>query len=305
MSESTSPKVILAGGSGFIGGALLRELTSAGYDCVLLSRSATGTRPQTVQWDGKTVGEWVSALEGATAVVNLAGHPVACRWTEENRRLIRESRVASTRAIGEAIQRCAQPPAVWVNTSATGYYGDTGDRPVSEASGPGQGFLSDVGRSWEAAQLEHELPHTRRVRIRVGVVLSRNGGALPRIERFARMFLGGPVGSGRQFMSWIHERDLVALYRFAIERPVEGPLNGTSPHPVRNAEFMATLRAVLVRPPVPPVPAEVFRIISNAMGVEPDLVLDSQRVLPVMTQFHGFEYQFRELRPALENLFST
>lgn len=295
-------RIVVGGGSGFIGRALVADLASAGYEVVVLSRSAAPVaRARVVAWDAASVSGWATEFEGAKAIVNLSGETITGRWTEDRKRSIVASRIESARAIGEAIKGCANPPECWINASAVGYYGgDNGDRPLSEASAPGDDFLARVARLWEGAVDAFDLPRTRTAKVRVGFVLDGRGGALPPLALATKLFLGGPVGSGRQYVSWIHLRDVVRLFRFAVERPVSGPLNGTAPNPVPNAKLMAELRHLLARPPVPAAPEWLFAPVANLLRIEPDLILGGQRALPVMTRFHGFEFQFPELRPALE-----
>lgn len=296
-------RIVVGGGSGFIGGALVADLASAGYEVVVLSRSArTVPNARVVTWDAASVSGWAAELDGAKAIVNLSGETITGRWTEDRKRSIVASRIESARAIGEAIKGCPNPPESWVNASAVGYYGgDTGDRPLSEASPPGDDFLARVARLWEGAVDAFDLPRTRTAKVRVGFVLDGKGGALPPLALATKLFLGGPVGSGKQYVSWIHRRDIVRLFRFAVENPVRGPLNGTAPNPVTNAQLMAELRRVLARPPVPGAPEWLFNPVANLLRIEPDLVLGGQRALPVMTRFHGFEFEYPDLRPALES----
>lgn len=292
-------RIILAGGSGFVGGALAPVLRSKGYEPLVLGRSATD-----LIWDGKSLGNWASALEGAEAVVNLTGKNINCRHTEENRREIIRSRVESVRVLGDAIARCAAPPKVFVQASGVGYYGDTGDRVVDEDAPPGHDFPAEVCRQWERAFDELELPATRKAVLRLGVVLGRDGGALPMLEKLTRWFLGGAVGSGRQFISWIHVADIVPMFVSAIEQPgFTGSYNACSPQPVTNAEFMRELRRALHRPWSPPVPAPVARAAAWLIGTNGDLALTSSRCVPRRFLEHGFDFQFPNLRDAFANLY--
>ncbi|MCW5940913.1 MAG: TIGR01777 family oxidoreductase [Fimbriimonadaceae bacterium] len=296
-------RVVVGGGSGFIGRALVAELANAGYEVVVLSRTGKPVpRARVAVWDAGSVADWAKELDGAKSIVNLTGETITGLWTEDRKRSIVASRIESARAIGEAIKGCVKPPESWVNASAVGYYGgDTGDRPLSEASPPGDDFLARVARLWEGAVDAFDLPATRTVKVRVGFVLDHQGGALPPLALVTKMFLGGPVGSGKQYVSWVHLRDVVRLLRFAIEKPVSGPLNATAPNPVTNAKLMAELRHVLARPPVPAAPEWLFSPVANLLRIEPDLILGGQRALPVMTRFHGFEFEYPDLRRALEN----
>jgi uncharacterized protein (TIGR01777 family) len=292
-------RIILAGGSGFVGTALAPALRAKGYEPLVLGRSATD-----LQWDGKHIGEWASALEGAEAVVNLAGKNINCRHTEENRREITSSRVDSVHALGEAISRCAAPPKVFVQASGVGFYGDTGDRVADEESPPGTDFPAEVCRQWEGAFDALKLPITRKIILRPGVVLGRGGGALPMLEKLTRWFLGGAVGSGKQFISWIHLADIVRMFEATIEQPdLSGVLNATSPRPVTNNEFMRELRRALHRPWSPPVPAPFARAGAWLMGTEGGLALTSCRCAPRRFVQHGFDFQFPNLRDAFASLY--
>jgi uncharacterized protein (TIGR01777 family) len=292
-------RVILAGGSGFVGSALAPVLRKKGYEPLVLGRGATH-----LQWDGKTLGDWASALDGAEAIVNLTGKNINCRHNEENRREIIRSRVDSVRVLGEAIARCAVPPKVFVQASGVGYYGDTGDRVADESAPLGDDFPAEVCRHWEGAFAALDLPATRKVVLRLGVVLGCGGGALPVLEKLTRWFLGGAVGSGRQFISWIHLADLARMFVSGIENAeITGVFNATAPDPITNREFMRELRRALNRPWSPPVPAPFARAGAWMMGTEGDLALLSSRCVPRRFLEHGFQFQFPELRLALSDLF--
>ncbi len=298
------PRVILAGGSGFIGGALTPRLLSAGYEVVILTR--TPSRDQdgvlSVAWDGKTMGDWVPFIDGAAAIVNLTGRSINCRHTSKNRRLILESRVDSVRVLGQAIARASEPPAAFVQAAGIGIYGDAGDHWCDESAPHGADFVSEVCVRWEAAFAEVEAPRTRKVLLRLGVVLEPTGGFLKLLSTLTRLFLGGQIGRGQQFISWIHMADLLHMLHLAIEMPeITGVYNACSPNPVRNADFMRELRKTLHRPWSPPVPEFAARIGSWLMGTEASLAFFSQRGVPrhFLEQDYGFD--FPDLRPALQN----
>lgn len=295
------PRVVLAGGSGFVGQALSERLQKAGYEVLILTR-APSSGPRSERWDGESVGDWARLLEGAAAVVNLSGAPVTLRWTESNKRLIRDSRVKSTSAIGQAIRQCRIPPKVWVNASATGIYGDSGDRECDESSQVGEGFLAETCLAWERAQSDSPIAGTRKVRVRIGIVLGRKGGAYPELAKYAAMYLGGHQGSGRHWMSWIHVDDLASVFQFAIETEVEGAVNAVSPVPVQNAEFMEALRKSLGKPWSPPAPAFAIKFVGFLKGIQADVVLQSQRVIPGVLNKLSFDYRFPELGAALADL---
>ena len=292
-------RIILAGGSGFVGSALIPALRAKGYEPLVLGRSGTELR-----WDGEHVGEWASALNGAEAVVNLTGKNINCRHTEKNRREIISSRVDSVHALGEAIAQCAAPPKVFVQASGVGYYGDTGDRVADEDFPLGNDFPAGVCRLWEGAFDALSLPGTRKVILRLGAVLGRNGGALAMLEKLTRWFLGGAVGSGRQFVSWIHVADVVRMFEAALQQPeLSGVFNATSPRPVTNSDFMRELRRTLHRPWSPPVPAPLARAGAWLMGSDGELALTSCRAVPRRFVQHGFDFQLPDLRDALAALY--
>lgn len=299
-------RIILAGGSGFIGECLTPLLLARDYEVVVLTRS-TSTQCGGVryaQWDGKTIGEWAQFVNGAAAVVNLTGRSINCRHTAENRREIIESRVNSVRVLGEAMTKCAQPPKVFVQVAGIGIYGDRGDRWCDENAPHGNDFIAEVCKRWEAAFDAVDVRGTRKVLLRLGVVLGPNGGFLKLLSRLTRFFLGGQVGNGQQFISWIHIADLNLIFQWAIEREdVAGVFNATSPNPVRNAHFMRELRGALQRPWSPPVPEWAARIGSWLMRTEASLAFVSQRAVPKHLLESGFKFEFPEPRPALANLF--
>ncbi|MFN7959670.1 MAG: TIGR01777 family oxidoreductase [Thermoanaerobaculia bacterium] len=298
-------RTVITGGSGLIGRELAQSLASEGREVVVLSRSpgAVAGLPRGVRaeaWDGESVGPWAQLLAGA-AVVLLAGDPLSKgRWTATKKRRILESRVRSSRAIAAAVAAAPEPPAVVVQGSAVGFYGDRGEEVLTEASSPGTGFLPEVCQQWEAATAELEARGVRRPRVRTGVVLSPRGGALPQIALPFRLFAGGPAGNGRQYLPWIHWQDEVAALRFLIDHPTAtGPFNLTAPEPASSRDFARTLGQVLGRPSFVPAPAFALRL---ALGEKAALVLEGQRVMPQQLLELGFRFRFPELRAALEDL---
>ncbi|MEX2121146.1 MAG: TIGR01777 family oxidoreductase [Pirellulales bacterium] len=300
-------RVVLAAGSGFLGQSLARELTDRGYEVVILTRSANGvpTTGRAVLWDGKTVGDWVSAVDGAEAVVNLAGKNVNCRYTRKNLREIDESRVDSVRAIAEAVRRSARPPRVWVQAGTLAIYGDRGQKLCDETTPPGEGIPVQTAMAWEQAFQANPTPQTRRVLLRISFALGTGGGALATLTALTRRFLGGRIASGRQYISWIHLADLNRMFVWAIERDdIEGVFNATAPHPVTNATFMGELRRVLGRPWSPPVPGWAVRLGAFFLRTEPVLALTGRRGIPTRFIDKGFEFEHPELPAALENVFA-
>ena len=299
-------RVILAGGSGFLGKLLSKHLTERGYEVIVLTRQPQNVGGiKEVYWDGRTLGPWAAQLNGARAVVNLAGKSVNCRYTPENRREINESRVHSVRVIGEAIRACSKPPPVSVQAASLAIYGDAGDRWCDESTSPGDGFPVETCLLWEKAFAESPTPQTRRVILRIGFVLGKSGGALQTLARLAKLGLGGTVGNGRQYISWIHSLDMNRLFLAAIEQEqIGGVFNATGPEPVTNAEFMRELRLAVHRPWTPPVPTWAVHIGSWLMGTEACLALTGRRCLPKRLQENGFTFNFPKLREALTDIYT-
>lgn len=300
-------RIILAGGSGFIGQALAPVLLAKGYDVAVLGRGVARREGNVdyLQWDGQSLGNWASAIDGAEAIVNLTGKNINCRHTAENRREIIRSRVDSVRILGDASARCASPPKVFVQASGVGSYGDTGHQVVDEDGPLGNEFTAEVCRQWEGAFNALELPATRKVILRLGVVLGREGGALPVLEKLTRWFLGGAVGSGRQFISWIHLADVIRTFVAPVEQTeLTGVFNATAPIPVTNSEFLRELRRALHRPWSPPVPAPLARAGAWLMGSDGNLALLSSRCVPRRLLEQRFEFQFPNLRDAFADLYS-
>ncbi|MGE5188876.1 MAG: TIGR01777 family oxidoreductase [Gemmatimonadota bacterium] len=295
-------KVLVTGASGFVGSALLPFLTGEGHFAVRLVRSARAPGRSEVSWDPQRGAIDLDALEGIDAAIHLAGESIAAvPWTAEGKRRIRESRVGGTRLLCESFARLDRPPKTLVCASAVGYYGDRGHEMLREDSPPGTGFLAQVCKEWEAASEPAERKGIRVVRLRIGMVLSPTGGALARMLGLFRAGLGGRVGSGDQYMSWIALDDLVGVVDHAIRTPsLEGPVNAVSPRPVTNREFAKILGRVLGRPAVLPAPAFAVRLILGEMA--DDLLLASARVVPERLLLSGYAFRHPELEGALRHL---
>lgn len=295
-------RILVAGGSGFLGRALVRACRADGHEVHVLTRHPRDA--DDVGWSGQSDGAWVTALERSDAVVNLAGEGIADqRWTTRRKAAILDSRVTSTRALVDAIRACAGPPRIFVSGSAIGFYGVGAETPCTEESGAGSDFLATVCQSWEQTA-NAAAGVARVVLLRTGVVLARDGGALPRMALPFRFFAGGRLGSGRQYVSWIHLDDWVGMVRWALGNgEVSGPMNLTAPAPVTNAEFTRALAAALGRPALFPVPGLALRI---ALGTEmaDSLLLGGQRVLPARAQRLGFQFRFATVESALGRIFS-
>jgi uncharacterized protein (TIGR01777 family) len=293
--------LLIAGGSGFLGTALTKALRAAGHRVMILTR-----RPQRegdVRWSTKpTDTSWRHALERSDVLINLAGESIAGgRWTEERKRAIRASRVEATQALVAAIVAATRPPGLFVSSSAIGFYGVRRDEVVTEESPAGDDFLASICRDWETLALEAS-SRTRIVLLRSGVILAREGGALPQLALPFRLFAGGPVGTGEQYMSWISLTDWIGLVQWMVTRNhISGPLNLTAPTPVTNAEFAHTLGRVLKRPAFVRTPAFVLQL---ALGEMADaLILGGQRVVPTRALALGYEFKHTTLEPALRDIY--
>jgi uncharacterized protein (TIGR01777 family) len=298
--------VVLAGGSGFLGTMLARELTARAYDVVILTRTP-GTSTESIKqvaWDGKTVGAWAALLKGAEAVVNLTGKSVNCRYTAQNRREIVESRVNSVNAIAEALSACASPPRSWIQAGSLAIYGNAGDQACDESSSPGSGFSVETCKRWENAFGAADLPQTRKVLLRIGLALGREGVLVATLSRLTKYFLGGAAGTGRQYISWLHIQDLNEMFLWAIERrDVVGTFNATGPCPVTNSDFMRAMRRALNRPWTPSVPPWAVHLGARLMGTESELILTGRRCVPKRFAEIGFPFRFPDLESALSDLF--
>jgi uncharacterized protein (TIGR01777 family) len=283
--------IVVAGGSGFLGEPLVKRLLSRGDDVAVLTRSPAHVRSgRPIKWDARTQGAWSAEAARAAMVINLAGENIGeGRWTAERKKRLVASRLDATHAIVEALRSAPPRGRALVNASAIGYYGDRGEEQLDESSGRGSGFLAELVEQWEMAAREAELL-ARLVLIRFGVVLDPSGGALKKMLLPFRLGAGGPIGSGRQWMSWIGRDDAVRMVEWAIDRDAaKGVYNATSPGPVRNREFTRALGRAVHRPAVVPVPAFALRLALGQMADE--ALLASQRVMPHRAQQEGFEFE--------------
>src|SRR2546422_3008629 len=305
--------IVVSGGSGFIGRLLTPRLVADNNDVVVLTRSprATAGAVRQVRWDGRTRGSWTDELEGARALINLAGRSVNCRYNERNRREILESRVDSTRVLGEAIARRNQAPRVWLNASTATIYKHTFDRPMDEATGviaatpeAKDAFSIEVARPLEQTLNEVHTPATRKVALRTAMVLAPSEGGVFRVlRRLTRYGLGGPVAGGNQFMSWIHEEDFCRAVEWLIGRDeLSGPVNVASPNPIPHREMMRILRKECRVPfglPATPWMLEVAAVVHRA---EAELILKSRRVVPGRLVAAGFQFHFPKMEDAVPDI---
>ena len=291
--DGADMRVLVTGGTGFVGASLCRVLSGQGHTVTVVSRAPGGPDRPTISWDD--VGD---ALATTDAVVHLAGEPIAARrWTSAQKHRIAGSREGRTHALVEAMARAPRRPGVLVSASAIGFYGPRGDEPVDESTLAGRGFLAGVCQAWEHEAAHAETLGVRVVRLRLGIVLAPEGGALARMLPPFRFFLGGPLGAGRQWMSWIHRDDVIGLVVAALGDPAyRGAVNATAPHPVTNREFTRTLARVLMRPAWLRAPAFALRL---ALGEMATMLLTGQRVLPRVAERLGYAWRYPELESAL------
>lgn len=300
-------KLVIPGGSGFLGGVVARHFLALGWDVVILSRrtgvGAEGAR--LVAWDGETLGPWASELEGATAVLNLAGRTVNCRYNAKHKQEIYDSRLKSTAVVGEAIARCATPPPVWLNSSSATIYRHALDRPMDEATGEvGKGFSVDVCQKWEAAFDAAVTPATRHVALRSAISFGVGvGGPFAAFHWLARLGLGGTLGPGNQFVSWIHERDFArAVEWLIVHEEFSGVVNLAAPNPLPNRDFMRALRNACGMPIGLPAATWMLELGAFALRTETELLLKSRRVIPTRLLNAGFQFEFTEWAGAAREL---
>lgn len=295
-------RVLITGASGLIGTALQKSFSEKGYEMLLASRSEPKDRDH-IQWSMETgfAADDLSRLEGLDAVIHLAGESISgLRWTEEKKKAIRDSRILGTRTMIETFARLEKKPKVFISGSAIGFYGDRGDDQMTETSSAGDTFLAGVCREWESESRRAEDMGIRTVLFRTGIVLSKDGGALATMLTSFKLGVGGVVGDGKQWMSWISLDDVVAIVNFALENEnVRGAVNAVSPNPVTNEEFTKTLGSVLYRPTFLPLPEFAVNLLFGEMGDA--LLLDSTRVAPKRLEEMGFKFEFPQLKEALEN----
>jgi len=298
-------RVIITGGTGLIGRALVADLTKDDHETIVLSRRperAAGlpAEVRVERWDAQTAEGWGSLADGADALVNLAGENIAGRWTASRKRRIRESRLNAGRAVVQAVELAGVKPRVVVQASGAGYYGPRGDEEVVEEEPPGSDFLGQLAIEWEASTAPVERMGVRRAVIRSGAVLSTEGGAFPPMLLQSRLFLGGPLGSGRQWLPWIHIADEARAIRFLIENErAQGPFNLVAPYPLTSVEFNRALGRVMRRPAFMPVPAFALRLLAGEMST---VLLDGQRAIPRRLLDLGFAFRFPKAEEALRDL---
>lgn len=303
---SKQRKIVIPGGTGFIGQEMAKHFVQQGDEVIILTRSQNKRQDgiQYIQWDGKSLGAWTETFEGADAIINMAGRTVNCRYNAKNKQQIYDSRLFSTEVIGVAIAQCQNPPTLWINAGSATIYRHALDRPMDEETGePGSGFSVDVCQKWEATFQRMETPQTRKLMLRIAMVLGKDGGVMPPFMNLVKRGLGGTQGKGNQYISWIHEHDFIRAIEWLItHEEVTGILNISSPHPEPNQKFMKTLREVMKRPFGLPATRWMLEIGAWFIGTETELIVKSRRVIPGRLQALGFEFQYPHLKDAFDEI---
>lgn len=298
-------QIVVTGGTGFIGRPLCAALCQEGHQVTLLTRRKEeaqrwcGSGVTAVEWNGREAGAWEHCLDGAVAVINLAGAPIADgRWTDDRKQLLTESRVLTTRLLVEALSRRSSKPRTLVSASGIGYYGAGDDRVLDEGAARGRGFLPDLCLAWEAEALRAAEFGVRVVLLRTGMVLEQDGGALPKMLLPFQFFAGGPIMPGTQWVSWIHRRDHIGLIQWALTTPsISGPVNAVAPEPVTMKQFCGSIGRILHRPSWLPVPGFALRVALGELGT---LMTTGQRVNPAKALSRGYVFHYPKLEPALQ-----
>jgi uncharacterized protein (TIGR01777 family) len=307
-------KVVIAGGTGFLGNALAWSWAEESHDVRVLTRSLPPGQAQHESGTGApgiTRIGWIAdghagglsrELDGASVLVNLAGESIAgTRWSVARKQALRDSRILGTRSLVSALAETANPPGTFISGSGVGYYGDRGNEPLTETSPPGDDFLAHLCVEWEGEAQRAAAPSRRVVLLRTGLVLEKSGGVLPQMMRPFRLFAGGPIGSGRQYMPWVHRLDWIEMVRWIVDTPaVDGPLNVTAPHPVTNADFSRALGRAMHRPAFIPAPKFAVKLVVGEMA---DAALASQRALPGVPLAHGYHFRYPEIDIAFRGIF--
>ena len=292
-------KIIIAGGTGFLGQVLTEHWKNTAYQIYILSRQhhLDHDNVHYLKWDGRSIGYWAKYLEGADLMVNLNGKSVDCRYTEKNKQLIYDTRIQATVVLGRAIEACSSPPKLWINAASATIYRHTEDREMDEVNGEiGKGFSVDVCKKWEAAFESFELPQTRKVIFRKGIVLGKQGGPLVPLLNLAKLGFGGKQGNGEQYFSWIHTSDFVRAFDFILERKdLTGIFNLTGPEPIPNKEMMLHIRKLAKRPFGLPMPAWLLEIGAFFIRTETELILKSRRVVPTRLLDAGFSFKRKKI----------
>ncbi|MBN4072222.1 TIGR01777 family oxidoreductase [Flavobacteriales bacterium AH-315-E23] len=299
-------KIVIAGGSGFLGRILENHFVTTGDQVTILTRdhSASECKPSWIWWDGKNKGEWIEALEGADVLINLSGKSVDCRYNERNKALIYSSRLESTKVLGQAVSQCGTPPRLWINFASATIYAHSMKRSNSESNGViGEGFSVDVCQQWEAEFNSWNTPDTRKVLLRSAIVMGREGGVMTPLKNLVRIGMGGSQGDGSQYMSWLHQDDLLGIVEFIIENEhLEGVFNTTAPFPLRNGAVMQALRESMNIGFGLPIPKWVLEIGAVLIDTETELVLKSRWVVPQRLHDEGYRFKYNHIEEAFNDL---
>jgi uncharacterized protein (TIGR01777 family) len=298
-------KLVIAAGTGFLGQVLVKHFKNKAEEIVVLTRGKSKVKNTVryINWNAKSLTGWERELEGTDALINLAGKSVDCRYTPKNKSAIMASRVDSTAILNKAVLQCANPPKHWLNSSTATIYGHSEDKQMDEVNGEiGFDFSMNVARMWEKAFFQVETPQTKKTALRTSIVLGKNGGAYVPLKKLAYLGFGGKQGNGRQFVSWIHEKDFARAVAFILDKEIEGVVNVVSPTPVHNTAFMRTLREVKNIPFGIPIGTLLLRFGAKLIGTETELVLKSRNVIPKRLQENGFKFIYGDLEKALNKL---
>lgn len=299
-------KVIIAGGTGFIGQSIAKDFIKKNYSVIILTRgeSKTINNIEYIHWDAKTRGDWSMHLEGAEILFNLTGKSVDCRYTDKNKKQIIESRVDATTILGEVVKNLDNPPQIWFNASTATIYEFSLTKPMDEETGIiGNDFSMKVAKAWEKAFFESQTPKTRKIALRISLVLGKTGGVVPTLKKLVLFHLGGKQGNGKQKFAWIHENDLLRIISFCIENEsIKGAINCTSPSIIDNKKFMNTFRKTMKICLGIPTPTFIVHIGAFFMRTEPELILKSRYVVPKILQDKGFQFEYNNIENALENV---
>lgn len=299
-------KIVIAGGSGFLGQALIDFYLPKNYEIVVLTRNAKETGNDMlryVEWNAKTLDLWLTELEGIEMLINLTGKSVDCRYNEKNKAEILNSRILATEVLGEAIKACAVPPKVWMNSSTATIYEHSLTTKMTEATGViGDDFSMNVAKSWEKAFYNIKTPRTQKIALRTSIVLGKNGGAFIPLKNLTKVGLGGTQGTGNQKVSWIHEHDFCRAVDFLFTKNKEGIFNITSPNPLANKSFMQTLRHVLKMPIGIPQPKWLLNFGAKIINTEAELILKSRYVIPEKLVLAGFQFNYPTAETAIQEI---
>lgn len=302
-------KIVIAGGTGFLGQSIIHFLQQKpGVEIAVLTRGSSKKHRNLsyIQWDAVTVGDWAEIISESSAVINLVGKSVNCRYTTKNKKEIIDSRVNATLAIGKAIQQAVHPPKVWINAGSAAIFGDGGDMIKDEYSRLGDGFSAEVCKKWEAAFFSIDTASTRKVMLRIGLVFQKNTGLLKPFANLVKAGFGGTIGSGKQYISWIHEDDFVnVIYAALVKEDYAGVIHCASPYPVTNKDFMKALRRSLNQTLGFPNPSILVRFGAFFIGTEAALVLTGRRVVSAILEQKKFEFQYPHIENALEHLLAN